>query len=495
VRVHELLGGVDVLGSVAGDSGVQITAITHDSRLARPGSLFACIPGALADGHDHAPEAVDAGAVALLVERELPLPVAQVRVASVREALGPVAANFYGHPSRSVHCMGVTGTNGKTTTTYLLEAIVRAAGHRVGVVGTVGARIDGEHVPLARTTPEADDLQRLLAHMRDRGIGYAALEVSSHALDQHRVDGTWFVTACFTNLTQDHLDYHGSMERYFEAKARLFDDSRTATAAINIDDRSGRELARRAADAGLPVVSFGLSDERRSQAVDVHAADIELGRTGTRFTLVHRRTGAQAPVRTSMLGRLNVINAVGAAATALASGFPMRAVVDGLESPVQIPGRLERIDEGQPFTVLVDYAHTPDGLERLLEVARPMADDGQKVFLVFGCGGDRDRSKRAAMGKAAGEGADMVVVTSDNPRTEDPATIAASVEEGLRNAGGAWYAVDLDRRAAISKAFDAAEPGDVVLIAGKGHETGQTIGEHTHPFDDRVVARELLGRP
>ena len=492
MRVHDLLGGVDVLGPVAGDSDVQITAITHDSRLARPGSLFACIPGALTDGHDHAPEAVEAGAVALLVERELPLPVAQVRVGSVREALGPVAANLYGHPSRSVHCMGVTGTNGKTTTTYLLEAIVRAAGHRVGVVGTVGARIDGEHVPLARTTPEADDLQHLLAHMRDRGIRYAALEVSSHALDQHRVDGTWFVTACFTNLTQDHLDYHGTMERYFEAKARLFDDNRTATAAINVDDRSGRELARRATDAGLPVVSFGLSDERRSQAVDVHAADIELGRTGTRFTLVYRRTGAQAPVRTSMLGRLNVINAVGAAATALASGFPMRAVVDGLESPVEIPGRLERVDVGQPFTVLVDYAHTPDGIERLLEVARPMADDGQKVFLVFGCGGDRDRSKRAAMGKAAGEGADMVVVTSDNPRTEDPAAIAGAIEEGLRNAGRAWYAVELDRRAAIAKAFDAAEPGDVVLIAGKGHETGQTIEDRTLPFDDRVVARELL---
>ena len=491
MRVHELLGGVDVLGSVAGDSGVQITAITHDSRLATRGSLFACIPGALADGHDHAPEAVDAGAVALLVERELPLPVAQVRVRSVRRALGPVAANFYGHPSRAVHCMGVTGTNGKTTTTYLLEAIVRAAGHRVGVVGTVGARIDGEHVPLARTTPEADDLQHLLAHMRDRGIRYAALEVSSHALDQHRVDGTWFVTACFTNLTQDHLDYHGSMERYFEAKARLFDDTRTATAAINVDDRSGRELARRAAGTGLPVVTFGLSDERRSYAVDVHAADIELGRAGSRFTLVHRRTGAHAPVRTSLLGRLNVVNAVGAAATALASGFPLRAVVDGLESPVQIPGRLERVDAGQPFTVLVDYAHTPDGLERLLEVARPLAD-GHRVYLVFGCGGDRDRSKRAPMGKVAGDGADAVVVTSDNPRTEDPAAIAAAVEEGLQNAGRAPYAIELDRRAAIAMALREAEPGDVVLIAGKGHETGQTIGERTDPFDDRVVARELL---
>jgi UDP-N-acetylmuramoyl-L-alanyl-D-glutamate--2,6-diaminopimelate ligase len=489
VRLHELVGGVDVLG-VVGDSGVQITSITHDSRLATRGSCFACIPGAVTDGHDHAGEAVAAGAEALLVERELALPVTQVRVPSVRAALGPVAANFYGHPSREVHCLGVTGTNGKTTTTYLLEAIVRAANLRVGVVGTVGARVDGLHVPLTRTTPEADDLQGLLARMRSEGVAYAALEVSSHALEQHRVDGTWFVAACFTNLTQDHLDYHGSMERYFEAKARLFHPNRTATAAVNVDDRSGRTLARRASDTGLPIVTFGLSDERRSQPVDVHAEDIELGRSGSRFTLVYRDSGARAPVATRMLGRLNVANAVGAAATALAAGFPLRTVVDGLESPVKIPGRLERVESGQPFTVLVDYAHTPDGLERLLEAARPLAG-GNRVLLVFGCGGDRDRAKRPAMGKVAAGGADIVVVTSDNPRSEDPHAIAAAVEEGLRSAT-TQYAVELDRRTAIAMALQEARAGDVVLIAGKGHETGQTTGDTTVPFDDRIVAREVL---
>lgn len=490
VRLHELLGGVDVLGSVV-DQGVQITSITHDSRRATRGSCFACIRGAMTDGHEHAPEAVAAGAEALLVERELDLPVAQVKVRNVREALGPVAANFYGHPSRRVHCLGVTGTNGKTTTTYLLEAIVRAADLRVGVIGTVGARIDGQAIPLARTTPEADDLQGLLGHMRDEGLSYAAIEVSSHALDQHRVDGTWFVAACFTNLTQDHLDYHGTMERYFEAKATLFHPGRTATAAVNVDDRSGREIERRAVRSGLPVVTFGLSDERRSQTVDVHAEHIELGSGGSRFTLVHRATGAHAPVASRLLGRVNVANAVAAAATALAAGFPLRTVVEGLESPITIPGRLEPVDAGQLFTVLVDYAHTPDGLERLLEVARPLADGG-RVLLVFGCGGDRDRAKRPAMGKAAVDGADFVVLTSDNPRSEDPRAIAAAVEEGMRS-GPIAYEVELDRRRAIAMALHAAQPGDLVLVAGKGHETGQVTGDRTIPFDDRVVAREELG--
>jgi UDP-N-acetylmuramoyl-L-alanyl-D-glutamate--2,6-diaminopimelate ligase len=490
VRLHELLGGDDVLGWV-GDPDVAITSITHDSRCAVRGGCFACIPGATTDGHDHAPEAVAAGASALLVERDLDLPVSQARVRSVREVLGPAAAAFYGHPSRELHCLGVTGTNGKTTTTYLLEQIVQSAGLRAGVVGTVGARLDGVAVPLARTTPEADDLQALLARMRDEGLRYAALEVSSHALDQHRVDGTWFVAACFTNLTQDHLDYHGSMERYFEAKASLFHPKRVATAAVNIDDRNGREIERRATAAGIPVVTFGLSDERRGQTVDVHAENIELGSTGSRFTLVSSHAGARVPVATRLIGRHNVANAVAAAATAIAAGFPARTAAAGLERPVAIPGRLERIDEGQPFTVFVDYAHTPDGLERLLEVTRPLAGGG-RVILVFGCGGDRDRAKRPAMGRVAAAGADNVIVTSDNPRSEDPRAIANAIVDGLRSASSR-VVVELDRRAAIATAVQAAGPGDVVVIAGKGHETGQTTGNRTVPFDDRAVAREELG--
>jgi UDP-N-acetylmuramoyl-L-alanyl-D-glutamate--2,6-diaminopimelate ligase len=488
VRLHELLGGVGVLGWV-GDRGVDVNAITHDSRRAVGGSCFACIPGAVTDGHLHAGAAVDAGAVALLVERQLDLPVTQARVESVRAALGPAAATLHDHPSRRLHCLAVTGTNGKTTVTYLLEAIGRAAGQRVGVIGTVGARVDGAPLPLERTTPEADDLQALLAGMRDEGVRTVAIEVSSHALDQRRVDGTWFAAACFTNLSQDHLDYHGSMASYFEAKARLFDPVRTAAAAVNVDDHHGVELSRRASDAGLTVLTFAAFDER---GADIAAEDMELTSAGNRFTIVDRRTGNRAAVASPLLGRFNVSNALAAAATALVSGLPADAVVAGLQAPVVVPGRLERVlaGSGQPFTVLVDYAHTPDALDRVLDAARPLTPEG-RVVTVFGCGGDRDREKRPAMGRAAATGADVVVLTSDNPRSEEPEQIARAVLEGLRD-GPAAVVVELDRRAAIREALRAARPGDVVVIAGKGHETGQTIGDRIIPFDDRVVVREEL---
>jgi UDP-N-acetylmuramoyl-L-alanyl-D-glutamate--2,6-diaminopimelate ligase len=491
VRLHELLGGVGVLGWV-GDRGVDVNAITHDSRRAAGGSCFACIPGSVTDGHLYAGAAVDAGAVALLVERELDLPVTQARVESVRAALGPAAATLHGHPSRQLQCLAVTGTNGKTTVTYLLEAIARAAGRRVGVIGTVGARVDGVPLPLERTTPEADDLQALLARMRDEDVRTVAIEVSSHALDQRRVDGTWFAAACFTNLSQDHLDYHGSMASYFEAKARLFDPARTAAASVNVDDRHGLEIVHRATGAGLPVLTFGLSDQRPSTPAEVVAENVELTTAGTRFVLVDRRTGERAPVASPLLARFNVSNSLSAAATALVSGLPLGAIVTGLEAPLVVPGRLERVFAGAdpPFTVLVDYAHTPDALVRVLDAARPFASGGQ-VVTVFGCGGDRDREKRPAMGRAAAAGADVVVLTSDNPRSEEPEEIARAVLEGLRD-GPAAVIVELDRRAAIRDALRTARPGDVVVIAGKGHETGQTIGERTVPFDDRVVVREEL---
>jgi UDP-N-acetylmuramoyl-L-alanyl-D-glutamate--2,6-diaminopimelate ligase len=319
-----------------------------------------------------------------------------------------------------------------------------------------------------------------------------AIEVSSHALDQRRVDGTWFAAACFTNLSQDHLDYHGSMESYFEAKARLFDPVRTAAAAVSVDDRYGLELARRASDAGLPVLTFAAFDETRGAAADIVAEDVELSGSGTRFTLVDGRTGTRGAVTSPLLGGFNVSNALAAAATALVSGLPADAVVAGLQAPLVVPGRLERVraGSGQPFTVLVDYAHTPDALDRVLDAARPLAPEG-RVVAVFGCGGDRDREKRPAMGRAAAAGADVVVLTSDNPRSEDPEQIARAVLEGLRD-GPAAVVVELDRRAAIREALRAARPGDVVVIAGKGHETGQTIGERVIPFDDRVVVREEL---
>jgi UDP-N-acetylmuramoyl-L-alanyl-D-glutamate--2,6-diaminopimelate ligase len=500
VRWHDLLAGLDRAGyevvDRAGDPDVEVVSVTHDSRRAVPGSCFACIPGAVTDGHDHAPAAVARGAVALLVERPLPLPVAQARVPSVRAVLGPVAAVVYDHPSAAMRVLGVTGTNGKTTTTYLLEAIAQGAGDRVGVIGTVGARITGEVVDTAHTTPEASDLQALLARMRDAGTTTVAMEVSSHALHQHRVDGVQFAAVCFTNLSREHLDYHGSLEDYFEAKALLFARARTPTAAINVDDPRGVELAARAARDGIDVWTYAVDDAR----ADVGVSAATFGSTATRATIVDRRHRSSAPVDLPLVGPFNLANALAAAATARAAGFDFDAVVRGLAAPAVVPGRFERVDAGQPFAVLVDYAHTPDALQRVLAAARPLAAEGGRVVCVFGCGGDRDPGKRPLMGAAVAAGADVAVLTSDNPRSEDPQAIADAVLPGLASAPAAPSApsapvvrVELDRRAAIAGALADAGPGDVVLIAGKGHETGQTTGDRTVPFDDRVVAREELG--
>jgi UDP-N-acetylmuramoyl-L-alanyl-D-glutamate--2,6-diaminopimelate ligase len=485
VLLSELLGEVDV-AELRGDPRIEVSAVTHDSRQAGPGTLFCCVPGSTTDGHDHAPQAVAAGAPALLVERLLDLPVPQARVASVRVAMGPLAAACAGHPSRRMHVLGVTGTNGKTTTTYLLEAIAGAAGLRAGVIGTVETRIGGRRLPGERTTPESTDLQALLARMVEDAVDVAAIEVSSHAMAYHRVDGTWFTAACFTNLSHDHLDFHGDLAGYFEAKASLFDPARTGAGAVNLDDPQGVELARRAGDAGLAVVGFGLE----APGAAVRAEAVEGDASGNRFVLVAE--GSRGDVRSPLVGRFNVSNALAAATTALAAGIPFEAVVQGLSAPVVVPGRMERIDGGQPFAVLVDYAHTPEGLDQVLHTARRLAGGG-RVLVVFGCGGDRDRAKRPAMGKVAATLADAAWVTNDNPRSEDPAAIAAEVVAGYRAAAtGSPPVVELDRRAAIAQALAGAGPGDVVVVAGKGHESGQTAGGVTVPFDDRLVAAEEL---
>jgi UDP-N-acetylmuramoyl-L-alanyl-D-glutamate--2,6-diaminopimelate ligase len=482
VQLQDLLSGLEVL-ELTGDPHVEVVTVTHDSRLVTPGAAFACMRGETSDGHDHAPAAVAAGATVLLVERRLPLDVTQARFTDVRAVLGPVAARCYGDPSRALTCLGITGTNGKTTATHLLEAIGGAAGMRAGLIGTLGARIAGQEVPGVLTTPEASDLQALLARMRDADIALVAMEVSSHALVQHRVDGTNFSVACFTNLSPEHLDFHGSLDAYFEAKASLFDAARARAAVVNIDDARGPLLARRAAAHGLPVNTFGMD----VPAADVTAEVVEAG-AAARFVL--RAHGRRAPIQSPLIGRFNVSNSLAAAATALAAGVPFDAVAAGLQAPVRIPGRLERVDAGQPFFVLVDYAHSPDALTRVLGVGRALAGDG-RLLVVFGAGGDRDREKRPHMGRAVGEAADVAVLTSDNPRSEDPAAIAAAVVPGLA-AAGAKYTVELDRRLAIRQALAEAAPGDVVVIAGKGHETGQTAGGVTRPFDDRAIAREEL---
>lgn len=480
----DLLADVEVT-RILGPAAPDVRAVIHDSRRVTPGALFAAVPGATTDGHDHVDEAVRRGAVAALVEHEVAAPITQVVVESVRRAIGPIAAASCARPSEDLAVLGVTGTNGKTTVTHLLEGIATAGGRRAGVIGTLGARVDGVDVPVGFTTPEAPDLQGLLATMREHGADTVAMEVSSHALAQYRVDGTRFAAACFTNLTHDHLDFHGTMDEYFGAKARLFTRAFTDAAAIDVDDAYGVELEGRATGAGLAVTTYGLDT-----MADVTARDVVAGPRGTDFVLCLRAAGLELPAHLALLGRVNVANALGAAATSLATGTDPAAIVAGLAATAAVPGRLERIDAGQDFTVLVDYAHTPDALATVLRDARSLAGTG-RVVVVFGCGGDRDAQKRPVMGAVAGQHADLAVLTSDNSRSEDPRAIADAVLEGLRT-GPARHVVELDRRAAIAIALDAAAAGDVVVVAGKGHESGQTVDGVTTPFDDRLVARELL---
>jgi UDP-N-acetylmuramoyl-L-alanyl-D-glutamate--2,6-diaminopimelate ligase len=459
----------EVVRTVGDLSAVAVTAVTHDSRAVVPGALFCCIRGERADGHAFAADAAAAGAVAVLAEHEVHAPGAvQVLVADTRRAIGPMAAAFEGDPSRSLTVVGVTGTGGKTTTTHLLGSVFEAAGRPAGVIGT----LTGE-----RTTPEAPDLQRRLAAFRDEGRQAVAMEVSSHALAFHRVDGTWFELAVFTNLSRDHLDFHHSMEEYFAAKARLFTPELAGRAVVNLDDPRGRLLADAAV---IPTVGYSLAD----------ADAVEIGAAESRF----RWRGAE--LRVPLGGRFNVSNALAAATAAAELGIGPSTIAAGLDAAGPVPGRFELVDAGQPFRVVVDYSHKPDGLARVLESAREVAAGDGRVLVVFGCGGDRDRTKRPHMGAVAVELADVVVVTSDNPRHEDPEAIIAEIVAGIADPAGrqdeGTLVVEADRRAAIATALDRARPGDVVVVAGKGHETTQTIGDRALPFDDREVARELL---
>jgi UDP-N-acetylmuramoyl-L-alanyl-D-glutamate--2,6-diaminopimelate ligase len=459
---------------VVGDTDIPVAGLSYRSGDLRSGWLFFAVPGEHDDGHRHAEEAVTNGASVVVSERQLDTGVTEVIVPSVRAAMGPVAGSFYGRPSDEMVVIGVTGTNGKTTITYLLERVLRAAGTMPGMIGTTGIRVDGRVVGHDRTTPEAPDLQRQLAEMKEVGVGGVAMEVSSHGLDQHRVDGIHFSCAVFTNLSQDHLDYHGTMEGYFRAKAMLFDPDRSDRAAINHDSPQGRSLAGR-----VPTLTFGVS-----KGADLRAEDVEVGPAGISFAV----DGLE--VRSRLRGEFNVSNCLAVLAASRQVGIGDEHVVQGIAELTGVPGRMEPVEAGQPFEVLVDYAHTPDSLDNVLRAARPLAA-GHRVIAVIGCGGDRDRGKRPLMGEAASRLADLSVLTSDNPRSEDPEAIVREIEAGARSGGGR-YAVEVDRRAAIRMALSEAEAGDVVLIAGKGHETGQEFADRTIPFDDRVVAREEL---
>ncbi len=509
-----------IAAELAGEAaGVEITGLAYDSRDVAPGDLFFCVRGFSTDGHDFAVEAVRAGAAALVVERELDLGVPEVLVQSARAAMAPAAARFYGDPARELRVVGVTGTNGKTTTVYLVRALLEAAGLQCGMLGTVKSVIGGRERMVARTTPEAIDLQADLRAMLDGGDRACAMEVSSHALELGRTDEIPFSVAVFTNLTQDHLDFHADMEDYFLAKRRLFVPALApapAVSVVNVGDSYGERLA-------------GEIEGARTFAVDApadySASDVRCGFDGCRFTLrtPAPRGGAQAGARElplPMPGRFNVANALGALAAAHAlagedpDGHTLDVLVAALERGVRVPGRFEPVDAGQEFAVLVDYAHTPDSLENVLRAARELVDSGEleqgRVLCVFGAGGDRDRGKRPLMGEIAARLADVAIVTSDNPRSEDPERIIEEIMDGVvpatgevgayagaagRGGASAAHVRSLtDRRAAIGEAISCARRGDVVVIAGKGHEQGQEFADGRKvPFDDVAVARAALG--
>jgi UDP-N-acetylmuramoyl-L-alanyl-D-glutamate--2,6-diaminopimelate ligase len=457
---------------IVGDGSVEITDLAYAAGGVRAGALFFCVPGSRADGHDFAPAALERGAAALVVERRLPLEVPQVVVADARAAMPSAAAAFFGHPTRELEVAGVTGTTGKTTTAYLLYAILEAAGRRPGLMGTVESRIGGERRPAVRTTPEAIDLQRAFRAMLDAGDRSVALEATSHGSELGRLAGVRFAALAFTNLTEEHLDFHGSMERYYAAKRRLFVGPEPPPAAVNLGDRYGRELAEELRALGrAPVLTFGFAGK-----AEIRPEGLENGR--------FRAGGIE--LETRLRGRFNVENVLAAVAVALLLDVPDAAIAEGVAAVEGVPGRFETVEEGQPFTVVVDYSHKPGALENVLRAARDLATG--RVLCVFGCGGDRDRVKRPLMGSIAAELADLAIVTSDNPRSEDPLAI---IEEVVAGAPGRLE-IEPDRRAAIARAVEAAEPGDVVVIAGKGHEQGQELAGEILPFDDREVAREAL---
>jgi UDP-N-acetylmuramoyl-L-alanyl-D-glutamate--2,6-diaminopimelate ligase len=471
---------VEVLGEVAGLqvrgdlTGVLVTGCTHDSRAVQPGDLYAGLPGAHVHGADFAAQAVAAGAVAVLTDQAgagrvegVPVLVAE----APRSVLGEVASWVHGHPSEALLVLGVTGTNGKTTTAFLLEAGLRAGGHRTGLLGTVVNRLGDDAVPSIRTTPEATDLHALFAAMVEQRVTAVAMEVSSHALALGRVDGVRFDVAAFTNLSQDHLDFHTDMEDYFRAKASLFTPARTERGVVNGDDAFGRRLL---AEPQVPLVSFGTDG-------DVVVREVDLRNDGSTFRLVGPGVDVNAAVR--LPGEFNVSNAAAAIVSLVQAGVSVAAAVDGVAGLPGVPGRMERVDVGQPFTALVDYAHTPEAVQTLLRSVREVT--AGRVLVVLGCGGDRDRGKRPLMGRAAVEGADVAVLTSDNPRSEDPLAILAEMAQP-----GAVH--EVDRRKAIALAVAMARPGDAVVVAGKGHESGQDVGGVVTPFDDREVLREVL---
>ncbi|MDF2500758.1 MAG: murE 2 [Anaerosporomusa subterranea] len=475
-----------------GNRSVTIENIAYDSRKVSPNSLFICLKGSSVDGHDFAAAAVEKGAVAILAEREVDLPphVTLIITANVRLAMQNIVPYFFDYPSREMRMIGITGTNGKTTTTYLIRSILQEAGYRVGLIGTIQTMIGEQVLPVKNTTPDVLDLQETLRKMAGAKLDYVVMEVSSHALSLGRVAGCEFDVGIFSNLTQDHLDFHQTFDNYIQAKAKLFDmlsqpdqNKQRKTAVINLDAVAADIMLKH---ADCPTLTYAIEN----QDADLKASQIDITSKGANFVIL----GSFGEQRLSLkiTGDFNVYNAMAAIGAALAEDVPLATIVRAIENASSVPGRFELVDAGQPFSVIVDYAHTPDGLENVLQTARRFAQ--RRVIVVFGCGGDRDRTKRPIMGRLAAKYAEVIIATSDNPRSEDPSAILREIEAGIRDAirPDACYEVIVDRREAIAKALSAAQPDDVVVIAGKGHETYQVLKDKVIDFDDRAVVREII---
>ncbi len=480
MKLLNIAGAMENAAQLYGNAQAEVTALCADSRKVKPGALFFCIPGLNRDGHAFAPMAVEAGAAALVVERRLDVDCPQIVVKDVREALSRMAACFFGYPAREMKLIGITGTKGKTTTSYLVKSILEKAGYKTGLIGTVGSMIGETQIPTNLTTPDPIDFQSLLRQMADAGVDFVVMEVSAHALALRKLSGVRFEAAAFTNLSQDHFDFFGNFDNYLAAKMKLFEPEVCARAVYNADDE---RVAGAMKHAAVPAQGYAIR-----VPAQIYAKNIDVNENGCTFQLnFHKRY--RLDVTLALSGIFNVYNSLTAAALCDAVGVGAGAIREGLEAVKSVPGRIELLDTGTPYRVILDYAHSPDALENILNTIRQTAR--ARVIALFGCGGDRDHEKRPVMGEIGGRMADLCVLTSDNPRSEDPNEILRQIEEGIRQTDGEYVVIE-NRREAIRYAMSIAEPGDVVVLAGKGHETYQEIKGVKYPFDEKVIVRELL---
>ena len=480
MKLRELIAETPYVEETRGDLETEIMEITSGSKDRVDRGLFFCIVGARFDAHDYAWEAVENGCVALIVERFVELDVPQVRVSNGRAAMSRIAMAFYGYPSRGMRMIGITGTKGKTTTTYLLKSIIEKAGMKCGLIGSTGSMIAGTHLDGKLTTPDPIDLQKTLRQMADEGVQTVCMEVSAHAIDMFRLDGMTFEVGCYTNLSQDHLDYFYTMERYFETKKAFFTSGMVLNAAVNADDESSANLIP---DLTMPFVTYAIANN-----ADVFARDIEITEEGVQFS-AQMQGLENLRIHMKMTGMFNVYNALAATSCALILGIEPDRIREGLEAVASVPGRIEMLQTGTPFKVILDYSHAPEALRNILKTVRQFTRN--RVIAVFGCGGDRDKGKRPMMGEIGGKLADYCILTSDNPRTENPLVILAAIEKGIKPTGGKYEVIE-NRREAIRRSLEMAEDGDVIVLAGKGHETYQEIMGVKRPFDEKVIVSELL---